>query len=240
MYPLMQGWDSVMVHSDVELGGTDQTFNNLVGRDLQIAEGQLPQIVLIMPILVGTDGTQKMSKSLGNYVGVSEPPPEQFGKTMSIPDAAMEQWFRLCTPLPEERIRSLLNPEETNPRNAKEVLGRLVVETYHGVQEATDAAEAFRRRFSERKLSAAVTRIHNLSPEQLVNGEMKLVDLLRQVFPDFKSSSEARRRIEQGAVSINSSKIVDPRAMVTPRDGDVVAAGKTLPLVKLSVPTPRA
>src|SRR3954447_2548239 len=101
MYPLMQGWDSVMIKADVELGGTDQTFNNLVGRDLQESEGQPPQIVIIMPILVGMDGVQKMSKSLGNYIGVSEAASEQFGKAMSIPDNLMENWFRMVTPLPE-------------------------------------------------------------------------------------------------------------------------------------------
>ncbi len=110
MYPLMQGWDSVMIQADVELGGTDQTFNNLLGRDLQQSRGQPPQIVMIAPLLAGTDGREKMSKSLNNYVGVSEPPQQQFGKTMSIPDALMEQWFRLCTPLPEDRIRSLVDP----------------------------------------------------------------------------------------------------------------------------------
>ena len=119
MYPLMQGWDSVMIVSDVELGGTDQTFNNLVGRDLQESEGQPPQIVLIMPILVGTDGVQKMSKSLGNYIGVAEPPSEQFGKAMSIPDNLMDNWFRMITPLPDDRIRSLINPSVTHPRAAR-------------------------------------------------------------------------------------------------------------------------
>src|SRR4051812_37277862 len=149
MYPLMQGWDSVMIKSDVELGGTDQTFNNLVGRDLQESEGQPPQIVMIMPILVGTDGVQKMSKSLGNYIGVAEPAGEQFGKAMSIPDELMGNWFRMTTPLPEERIVSIIDPSQTHPRQAKEMLGRVIVEQYHSPADAEKAAEDFRKRFTE-------------------------------------------------------------------------------------------
>lgn len=123
LYPLMQGYDSVAIQSDVELGGTDQTFNNLVGRDLQRIAGQPPQIVITMPILVGLDGKEKMSKSKGNYIGVTDPPSEMFGKTMSIPDSLMENYFTLLTDMPAERIRELTNPAKTHPKEAKVLLG---------------------------------------------------------------------------------------------------------------------
>ena len=118
LYPIMQGYDSVCIESDVELGGTDQTFNNLVGRDLQKASGQKPQIVMIMPILVGLDGTEKMSKSKGNYIGVTDEPNDMFGKVMSIPDSLMANYFTLLTDLPEDQIVLLTDPSQTHPRQA--------------------------------------------------------------------------------------------------------------------------
>ena len=123
LYPIMQGYDSVCIEADVELGGTDQTFNNLVGRDLQKASGQKPQIVLIMPILVGLDGTEKMSKSKGNYIGVTDEPNDMFGKVMSIPDTLMGNYFTLLTDLPADRIAINIDPSKTHPRAAKADLG---------------------------------------------------------------------------------------------------------------------
>ena len=127
LYPLMQGRDSVAIESDVELGGTDQTFNNLCGRDLQRNAGQPPQIVMTMPLLIGTDGKQKMSKSLGNYVGVTDPPSEMFGKIMRIPDELMRNYFELLTDVPEGRIGELIDPAKFNPRDAKEVLAKTII-----------------------------------------------------------------------------------------------------------------
>ncbi|MGN6370095.1 MAG: tyrosine--tRNA ligase [Phycisphaerae bacterium] len=223
MYPLMQGWDSVVIKADVELGGTDQTFNNLVGRDLQESEGQPPQIVIIMPILVGTDGSQKMSKSLGNYIGVSEPASEQFGKAMSIPDELMPNWFRMTTPLPDDRITSLTNPNETHPRKAKEILGRLIVEQYHNPAEAEKAAEDFRKRFTEHQVLADETK--TLPQSALKDGKIGIMTLLKEV--GFAASgNEAKRLIEGGGVTYAGNKVTDFKLNVEPRTGDILQVGK--------------
>ncbi len=224
MYPLMQGWDSVCIKSDVELGGTDQTFNNLVGRDLQEMEGMPPQVVVIMPILVGTDGVNKMGKSLGNYVGVSEDPNQQFGKTMSIPDNLMETWFRLCTPLPEERITSLCNASETHPRSAKEVLAKLIVEQYHGPDAANAAAEEFRRRFTEGQLPTEI-ETETIPAATVTDGKASMIGLLVAV-GFAPSNSEARRLIQNGGVSFNGQKITDPKAAVAIEGEAVLQVGK--------------
>ncbi|MCL2647442.1 MAG: tyrosine--tRNA ligase [Phycisphaerales bacterium] len=224
MYPLMQGWDSVMTQSDVELGGTDQTFNNLVGRDLQESEGQPPQIVMIMPILVGTDGTQKMSKSLGNYIGVSDPPGEQFGKAMSIPDNLMDNWFRLLTPLPDDRIRSLVNPQTTHPRQAKETLGRAIVEQYHSAAAAEKAAEDFRKRFTEHQVLAD-TEVKTIPAAALTNGKIGIMALIKEV--GFASStSEAKRLIQGGAVTFAGTKISDFKLQVAVTGNEILQVGK--------------
>ncbi len=224
MYPLMQGWDSVMVHADVELGGTDQTFNNLVGRDLQIAQGQKPQIVMIMPILTGTDGRQKMSKSLGNYVGVSDAPNEQFGKTMSIPDELMPQWFNLCTPLPADRIQSLIDPAQTHPREAKEVLGRLIVDQFHSAPAAQSAAEDFRRRFAGGELPSEIAQ-HIISAALLKDGRIGVLTLIKEA-GFAPSTSEARRLVEGGGVIFAGRKISDPKEQLTIEGEPVLQVGK--------------
>ena len=224
MYPLMQGWDSVMVHADVELGGTDQTFNNLVGRDLQIAQGQKPQIVMIMPILTGTDGRQKMSKSLGNYVGVADAPNEQFGKTMSIPDELMPQWFNLCTPLPADRIQSLIDPAQTHPREAKEVLGRLIVDQFHSAPAAQSAAEDFRRRFAGGELPSEIAQ-HIISAALLKDGRIGVLTLIKEA-GFAPSTSEARRLVEGGGVIFDGRKISDPKEQLTIEGEPVLQVGK--------------
>ena len=224
MYPLMQGWDSVMIKSDVELGGTDQTFNNLVGRDLQESEGQPPQVVMIMPILIGTDGVQKMSKSLGNYVGVSEAPGEQFGKTMSIPDGLMENWFRMVTPLPEERIVSLIDPGQVHPREAKDILGRSIVEQYYGAGEAEKASEDFRARFTEHQVLAD-TEVKAVAAGLLTEGKIGILTLIKEV--GFAvSTSEAKRLVEGGGVHLNGQKIGDFKTPVEVRGGEILQVGK--------------
>ena len=131
IYPLMQGYDSVVVKSDVELGGTDQTFNNLVGRDIQRAYGQKPQIVITMPILVGLDGIEKMSKSKGNYIGVMDSPKDMFGKVMSISDEMMENYYTLLTEIPADKIKELVNPQKTHPKEAKVFLGKTIINLDH-------------------------------------------------------------------------------------------------------------
>ena len=145
LYPLMQARDSVAVESDVELGGTDQTFNNLCGRDLQRNAGQPPQVVMVMPLLVGTDGTEKMSKSMGNYIAVTDTPSDMFGKIMSVPDKLMGQYFELTTDVPESEIPALIDPAHINPRDAKERLAKTIITEYHDAESAESAAEEFRR-----------------------------------------------------------------------------------------------
>ncbi len=224
MYPLMQGWDSVMIKADVELGGTDQTFNNLVGRDLQAAQGQPPQIVLIMPILCGTDGVQKMGKSLGNYVGVSETPQEQFGKVMSIPDSLMKQWFELCTALSPQEIAILIDGNQTHPRQAKEHLARCIVEQFHSSSDAQAAADDFRRRFSEGQLPQEIGT-QEIDPALLKDGQIGLLTLIKAV-GFAPSTSEARRLIESGAVSFDGSKITDPKIQVSVAHAPILQIGK--------------
>ena len=218
LYPLCQGQDSVEIKADVELGGTDQRFNNLVGRDLQKASGQEAQVVLLMPILVGLDGVQKMSKSLGNYVGINEEPSEMFGKLMSIPDEAMRQYYTLCTDIPLDEVEQIL---AGHPMDAKKRLGREVVATYHGAEAAQGAQLNFEQKFS--------TKNHNEAPDEMPEieiaaGEIGVVDLLVACFGG--SKSEARRMVEQGAVAIDGDKIGDATANIEARDGMTVKMGK--------------
>ena len=233
LYPLMQGWDSVMIKSDVELGGTDQTFNNLVGRDLQEQEGQPPQIVIIMPILQGTNGIEKMSKSLGNYIGVAESPKDQFGKTMSIPDNLMDQWFHLCTPLPEDRITSLVDPAQTHPRQAKEVLGLSIVEQYHGTDAAHHAAEEFRLQFTQGALPTDL-ETKSIPAALLKDGKIGILTLIKEV-GFAPSTSEARRLVQGGGVTLAGNKITDFKMEVSLEGEPVLKVGKLkLCKVKLS------
>jgi tyrosyl-tRNA synthetase len=225
LYPLMQGWDSVEVRADVELGGTEQLFSLMVARDLQRTRDQSPQIALTMPILVGTDGTMRMGKSLGNYIGVAEPPADQFGKIMSIPDVPMRQYFTLLTDLPLEEVDRLL-AEGVNPRDAKEVLGRSIVGMYAGAE----AAEAAAAQFRKRALGGDPDVIPDVSLSRSLldaEGRMPLANLIAALKLD-TSTSNARRAIEQGGVNVGEdrSAIVDPRASLAVVDGLIVRVGK--------------
>jgi len=218
-YPLMQAYDSVCISADVELGGNDQTFNNLVGRDIQRAHGQQPQIVMIMPILVGLDGVEKMSKSKGNYIGVTDEPNDMFGKVMSIPDALMGNYFALLTELPAQQIDTLLDPARTHPRDAKAALGKMIVERYHGARAAGGAAAEFDRVFSQRNAPTDMPEIR--APGKSMN----IVELI--VLAGFaKSNSDARRLIAQGAVDIDGATISDAAATVELKGGSVLRVGK--------------
>ncbi len=219
MYPLMQGYDSVVVNSDVELGGTDQTFNNLVGRDLMAKYGLEKQVVMVMPILVGLDGKEKMSKSKGNYVGVTFEPEDMYGKVMSIPDGLMPNYFTLLTALPKDRLQSLLDPQVTHPREAKDILARVIVEEFHGSEAANRAAEEFRRRFSQGMLPT------DIQTKAVTTSPISLIALIREV-GFATSNAEARRSIEQGAVSIHGEKNSDPKAMVTIEGELILQVGK--------------
>lgn len=224
MYPLMQGADSVAIQADVELGGTDQTFNNLTGRDLQAAQGQPPQIVMVMPILNGTDGVNKMGKSLGNYVGISEPPQEQFGKVMSIPDGLMPEWFRLCTDVSAADIGTLCNPELTHPRAAKERLAMEIVTTFYSRQDAVEAAADFKRRFSEGLLPEHIAEV-TVAATELKNGRIGILNLIKAA-GFAATTSEARRLVEGGGVSLAGSKVTDPRCQVDLQSKPILQVGK--------------
>jgi tyrosyl-tRNA synthetase len=218
LYPLLQGYDSVAVEADVELGGTDQKFNLLFGRDVQSAYGQKPQSVLTMPILVGTDGARKMSKSLGNYVGVTEPPEEMFGKTMRVPDEAMPEYFRLV--LGEEP------PAGAPPNEAKRALARGVVERFHDAPAAAAAEEHFNRLFVERQAPEEVDEL-DLAPFVGENGGVvHLPQLMATAFEI--SSSEARRLIKQGGAKLDGEPIPADKLDLAPGelDGRVLQAGK--------------
>ncbi len=224
MYPLLQGTDSVFVRSDLELGGTDQTFNNLVGRDLQKEDGQEPQCVMIMPILTGLDGTQKMSKSLGNYVGLTDSARDMFGKTMSIPDTLMKQWFTLLTARPSEEIAVLCDPNQTHPRKAKEILAKDIVTAYYGAAAADAEAEQFVKVFKEGALRADMPEA-TIPAGQLDNGRIWIARLLHTI-GFAASSSDGKRAVQGGGVLIDGQKVVDPNAQVEVKDGMVVQVGK--------------
>jgi tyrosyl-tRNA synthetase len=214
LYPLLQGYDSVAVDADVELGGTDQTFNLLLARDVQRAFGRPEQAVLTVPILPGLDGAEKMSKSLGNHVGVADPPEEMFGKVQSLPDAAMGAWFEL---LAVERP-----PAGTSPRDAKRALARALVERFHGPEAAADAEAHFDRLFVERAAPAEVEELEVAVP----NGAVHLPALLADGFG--VSRSDARRLLAQGGVKLDGEPLGPEELDLDPArlDGRVLQVGK--------------
>ena len=217
-YPIMQGWDSVQVRADVELGGTDQLFNILVGRDLQKEEGQPQQVVFLLPILEGLDGVQKMSKSLGNYIGVKEVPNEMFGKLMSISDQLMARYYPLLLG------REL--PAELHPMAAKKQLAAEIVATYHSAAAAQQAAEEWERRFSEKRLDQAALPAFSPAPEER-NIVSLVVAAYREGFGLTKSRGDVRRLVEQGSVQLRGEKIRDLQAEVALQSGDVLRLDKT-------------
>lgn len=219
IYPLMQGYDSVAIDSDLELGGTDQTFNNLVGRDIQRAYDREPQVVVTMPILVGLDGTEKMSKSKGNYVGVTEPPDEMFGKIMSISDDMMENYFTLLTDLPLERISELTNPDRMHPKEAKVLLGKTIVTQFHDKTAADSAAEAFEKVFVQKQLPDDM-------PEFELPAEAISIKQLLLACKLVETGGEAKRMCAQSAVTIDGQKITDPNGEITPKADMTIQVGK--------------
>jgi tyrosyl-tRNA synthetase len=223
LYPLMQGHDSVMIRSDVELGGTDQTFNNLVGRDLQRDAGQEPQVVMILPILEGLDGVEKMSKSKGNYIGIGETPKDMFGKTMSIGDDLMWKWYALLFFKTPAEIAEL---KKGHPMEAKKALAHAIVAQYHGVAVADHAREDFDKQFSKKDLADIAESL------SVPAGEIWVVELVEKT-GRFKSRGDIRRVIQQGGVTLDGQKITDDKARVTVREGQILKAGK-LVVVKLA------
>jgi tyrosyl-tRNA synthetase len=217
-YPIMQGWDSVMVRADVELGGTDQLFNILVGRDLQKEERMSQQVVLLLPILEGLDGTQKMSKSLGNYIGVDEPASEIFGKLMSISDELMARYYPLLLG------RAL--PASAHPLEAKKQLALEIVETYYSRALAKSTLENWNQRFSQKRLADSELPDYSFSGEH-ADFVSVIADAYLRAFGITKSRTDVRRLIEQGSTQIDGEKIRDPKAKPLLRSGQVLRLDKT-------------
>lgn len=230
LYPLMQGWDSVCIQSDVELGGTDQTFNNLVGRDLQRYAGQAPQVVMVLPILVGLDGVEKMSKSLGNYVGVNEGAHDMFGKLMSVPDALMANYLTLLTALPTNEIRTLCDPSATHPMEAKKRLAMEIASQFHP-RETAERARAEWEQIHQKKAAGGGlvvpedTTTIDVPAQLFENGRVGVVKLA--VHCGFgKSNGEIRRLIKDRGIRLNGEVITDPLAELEISDGDLFQRGK--------------
>jgi len=227
LYPLCQAYDSVAIQADVELGGTDQKFNNLMGRELQREVGQEPQIVVLTPLLPGTDGVQKMSKSLGNAIGITEPPAAMFGKVMSLADSLMIPYFEYCTlvPLPDVRvIEEALRDGRMHPRDAKKRLAREITARYHGADAARAAEEEFERVFTTHELPGDIPDVE-VARDRLSGDRMRLFRLLVELGLA-ASNGEARRLIGQGGVSLNGTRITDVDADVEVRDGLIVRVGR--------------
>ncbi|MCH7918604.1 MAG: tyrosine--tRNA ligase [Planctomycetes bacterium] len=227
LYPLLQGYDSYAIKADVELGGTDQTFNNLVGRDVQKAYGQGQQVVMTMPILAGLDGVEKMSKSKNNTIGVTDRPDDMFGKVMSISDEMMEDYFTLLTETPVEQIKVLVDPTQTHPKAAKVLLGKAIVAQFHHDAAACAAADHFDKVFRQKEVPAEIAVV-------VIGDEALMASKLLMECKLVASGGEGKRMIRQGGASIDGQKLTDPKAMVSPRDGAVVKVGKRK-FAKLSV-----
>lgn len=222
LYPLAQAMDSVAIQSDVELGGTDQKFNLLVGRDIQREFGLEPQVILTMPLLVGTDGVEKMSKSYGNYIGISDSPRDIFGKTLSISDTLIYDYFVLTTLVSADylsEVKQKLTDGASNPRDIKRDLAKKLVELYHSTEAAREAEEEFDRIFIKKEIPDEI-------PEAVTElSELSAVDLLMK-FELAPSRGEARRLIQQGGVSLNSRKIADPAEVIILEKENILKVGK--------------
>lgn len=222
-YPLMQGYDSVALDSDIELGGTDQTFNVLMGRHLQEEYGKNKQVAMTLPLLEGLDGERKMSKSLGNYIGIDEEPNEIFGKSMSIPDELMIKYYELATQIPMDKIEAMKNGLKdgtVHPRDAKMKLGYTFVEMYHGKEAAEQALNHFKTVFQQNALPDDIEEVKWEGDEEVWVVKL-LVDLGMQ-----SSNGEARRMIQNGGVKINQQKVTDNQMQVKLKDGMIVQVGK--------------
>ena len=221
IYPIMQGWDSVMVRSDVEIGGNDQTFNLVVGRNLQKEDGQSPQAAVTLPLLVGTDGSQKMSKSYGNHIGISDPANDMYGKIMSVPDELLRNYFDLCSDVPLEDVEQLI---AGTPMEAKLSLARAIVTRYHGEAAASDAAEHFNRTVRQKELPEDIPEVA-VPADLLEDGKVWIISLITHC--QFAgSNSEARRLVAQGGVSIDGETVSDPKTNIAPKAGMLLKVGK--------------
>ena len=224
LYPLAQAMDSVAIESDVELGGTDQKFNLLVGRDIQREFGMSPQIILTMPLLVGTDGVEKMSKSYDNYIGINELPKDIYGKSLSIPDELIYTYFELGTDVSRdelENVKKYLDDKNNNPRDIKRTLARKLVEMYHDKKAAIEAEQEFDRIFKDKGIPDEIPEYKSDSNESEIN----IIDLVTEV--NFAPSrGEARRLILQGGVTIDGTKITDPNEKILLDGEKILKVGK--------------
>ena len=220
LYPLLQGWDSVMIDADVELGGTDQLFNILMGRHLQDQVGKAPQVVLTTPLLVGIGGGEKMSKSLGNHVGITEPPDQQFGKLMRVPDEVMPQYFELATGWGADRVAEAIaeigRAEPADRARLKRELARTVVDLYHGEGAGTAAESEFDRVFKEHAAPTEVPE-YVIPSEELRDGRIEVARLLT-LAGLVASNREGRRKIQEGGVYLEDDRVTDPSLEVTPSE----------------------
>ena len=220
LYPLVQGYDSVALNADIELGGTDQKFNLLVGRELMSEYGLEPQVIMTMPILEGLDGVEKMSKSLGNYVGIKEPPKEMFGKLMSIPDTLITRYLELLTDIPMGTIETYAREmkEGRNPRDVKVILAKEIVTMYHSAKAAADAEDEFSRIFSGGGIPDTVEEV-------AVENGTNILSVLKTAMPS-ESNSQLRRYLEQGGVKIDEEKIEDAARAVSLTSPRILKVGK--------------
>ncbi|MDX1706605.1 tyrosine--tRNA ligase [Pseudidiomarina sp.] len=223
LYPLVQGWDSVALQADVELGGTDQRFNLLMGRELQKDEGQRPQTVIMTPLLEGLDGVQKMSKSLGNYIGITEPANEMFGKIMSVSDELMWRYFELLSFVPLAEIEDFKKAVQqgANPRDYKVLLAKEIIARFHSAADADAAEQDFIQRFSKNAIPDDMPEVTLTSD----NGDMAIANLLKAA-DLVGSTSDAMRMIKQGAVKIDGEKVTDTRLAVAAGSTAVYQVGK--------------
>jgi len=235
MYPLMQGYDSVAIQADIELGGTDQKFNLLVGRDIQREYNQEPQVIITLPLLEGTDGVEKMSKSLNNYIGINESPQEMYGKVMSVPDNLMIRYFELVTDVSLDEINKIKTGLESNalhPRDVKKRLAREIVKLYHEQSAAIIAEEEFKKVFKNKLYPEKIKELI-LKKDDLKEGKIWLIKLVA-LSGVVDSKSEARRLVEQGGVRINGEKISDPSLDLTVEEGMILKIGR-LNFIKLVI-----
>ena len=222
LYPLAQAMDSVAIKSDVELGGTDQKFNLLVGRDIQREYGQEPQCILTMPLIVGTDGVEKMSKSYDNYIGLSDSPKEMYGRTLSIPDDLIYIYFELATDIPKDelvKIKTLLDDPGVNPRDIKRRLARTFVTMYHSREAAEQAEKEFDKVFIKKEIPDDIPEL------KITEGKTSIIDLIMKA--NFAPSrAEAKRLVKQGGVSLSGNKISDFNKEVKIENGSVLKVGR--------------
>jgi tyrosyl-tRNA synthetase len=228
LYPLIQAYDSVAIKSDVELGGTDQTFNFLMARDIMRAYDLPPQVVMTWDLLVGTDGHDKMSKSLGNYIGITDAPNDMYGKLMSIPDDAMGQYYRLLldkTPTEEAQLLADIAAGKLHPKQAKSELAKQVVGSYHGTAAADTAMAEFERVFAAGQLPSDLAEVTVPADCLDADGSIWVIDLI--LAAQFASSkAEARRLVRQGGVRLNQQTVADETARIALHGGEVLQVGK--------------